>query len=101
MKLEDFEKLIKNLKEASERTHEIYNKGVSLTDYDELFYKIIEPLLVKSFGQQGADWIEWYVLDRDSKASDNAAPLQAWDENGNEICQNIESLWKTVLNSND
>jgi hypothetical protein len=100
MKLKDFEKLIKNLEEASARTNKIYNQGVGLIDYDELFYKIIKPLLVKSFGEEGSGWIDWYIYERSSKTSDEKL-LQAWDENGKEICHDIESLWKTVLNSND
>ena len=93
MSYEQFEEIIKNLEQYREKSHSIYKLGINLMDYDELPHGIISVLLTSVFGKEGKDWIDWYLYERigfDGKV------LQAWDENDEEICHNIPSLWDTV-----
>ena len=99
MNLQKFTNLIENLESALKRTSDLNKAGVNLLDYDEKFYLIINSLLKESFGQEGKDWIEWYLYEKPSILS--GEPSKAFDKYGREICQNVESLWRTVISPDD
>jgi hypothetical protein len=94
MKYETFEKLILELEGVSKRYSELYKLGVDLISYDEPVQRIISTLLLEIFSVEGKDWIDWYLYERPSFSGKENG--KAWDENGNEICYNIKSLWETV-----
>jgi hypothetical protein len=93
MKYETFEKLVIELESASERYSKLYELGVDLLNYDEPNQKINSILMLEVFGKEGKDWIEWYLYERKSHSGEL---LKAWDEEDNEICYDIPSLWDTV-----
>lgn len=93
MTSEQFKILIETLEKIKNRTNSIYNLGIDLIQYDEDYQKIISLLLECAFNEDGKGWIDWYLYERigfDGKV------LEAWDENGDKICHDIESLWETV-----
>jgi len=93
MTFENFKTIIETLEEISVKSSSLYQLGVDLMDYSESYQKIINTFMVATFGETGADWIDWYLYERPSfKGTDN----HAWDENGKEICYDIASLWETV-----
>ena len=93
MDYEQFKLVIETLEKVRERSHSIYQLGIDLMDYDEPNHVIISTLLQSIFKEEGTDWINWYLYERIGFT--NKVNL-ATDENGNEICHNIESLWSTV-----
>lgn len=99
MNLQKFTNLIENLQSAFKRTGDLNKVGVNLLDYDEKFYNITNDLLEESFGQEGKEWIEWYLYDRSAIFSGESN--KAFDKYGGEICQNIESLWRTVISPDE
>jgi hypothetical protein len=91
MKLESFAYLIKNLKDSFEKDHEFYKLGLDISNISDPYSQIITHLLRVYYGESGEDWISWFLYERvDSDES------QAWDEEKNPICYDIESLWKHV-----
>jgi len=93
MNFEQFKTVIEALENIRERSHSIYQLGIDLMNYDEPNHKVISTLLESIFKEEGKDWIDWYLYER--KGFDDKI-LEAWDENNNPICYNIESLWETV-----
>lgn len=93
MTLETFEVLIKNLTDIKEKSHNAYQLGLDLMDYEEVYHNTITILLKETFGEAGWDWISWYLYEKEGF---NGKVLQAYDENNNEICHNVQSLWETV-----
>ena len=93
MTFNQFKTVIESLEKASKRSHAIYQLGVELTDYDDLWYTLSSTLLESIFDKEGKDWIDWYLYER---VGFDGRILKAFDENNNEICHNIESLWETV-----
>lgn len=93
MNYEQFKTIIETLQEVSDRSHSIYKLGVDLMDYDEPYHKAICTLLDSVFNDVGRGWVDWYLYERPGF---NGKTNLATDENGNEICHNIESLWETV-----
>ena len=94
MTYEQFEKIIKNLEKCRERSHSLYQLGVDLMDYDELYQEVVGILMLSTFKEPGKDWIDWYLYEKPGMFSKE--PLKAFDKDNNEICHNIESLWETV-----
>jgi hypothetical protein len=100
MQLETFKSLIDQLKEASVNDHKFYKLGLDMQCISDKYHLIINLLLKAHYGEQGEEWISWFLYER---KEDRETP-QAWDEAGNEICYDIESLWKymeEVRNSPD
>ena len=44
-------------------------------------------------GEEGKDWIDWYLYERDSNSADIN---QAMDKDNNPICYDDKSLWEEV-----
>jgi hypothetical protein len=93
MNFNEFKEIVELLKKVSERSHNMYNLGIDLLDYDEDFHKAITILMKSVFEEEGYNWISWYLYERDGF---DGKVLLATDADGNEICHNIESLWSTV-----
>ena len=93
MNFEQFKTLIETLQKVSDKYRTLYDLGIDTMNYDEDYQKIISLLVEYVFAEEGKGWIDWYLYER---IGFDGRILQAWDENENEICQNIESLWETV-----
>lgn len=93
MNFEKFKIIITCLEKVRDRSHSIHKLGVDLLDYDEEYHVAITVLLKTVFAEEGYDWISWYLYE---KTSFRGETNHATDENGNEICHNVESLWDTV-----
>ena len=93
MSFKEFKIIIDNLENVRERSHSAHLLGLDLMEYDYPYHTVISTLLGTVFNQEGKGWVDWYLYERPGF---NGRPNLATDENGNEICHNIESLWDTV-----
>ena len=91
MRFESFEYLIDKLKERSDFDHRFYALGLDIQNIVDPLHQIISHLLKVYYGEEGENWISWFLYER--RDSDDA---QAWDKDGNEICYDIKSLWVCV-----
>lgn len=93
MNYQQFKTVIEALESIRDRCSAAYDVGIDLLNYDELYHKVISTLMESVFNEEGKGWIDWYLYER---IGFDGGILNANDENGNEICHNIESLWETV-----
>lgn len=89
MNFETFKKLIEQIKENEETLNYLYPK-VDLINFADGYNGVITILLKCYYGEEGEDWISWYLYERDPERG-----LLAHDKDGNEICSSLEELWKT------
>ena len=94
MNFEQFKTLIEALQKVSDKYSKLCDLGIDTMNYDEDYQKVISLLMECAFNEEGKEWIDWYLYER---VGFDGRILQAWDENNNEICHNIESLWDTVF----
>ena len=94
MEYKQFKKLIEDLEKSLERSSTLYDLGMDLMNYNDIYHEIISSLMLSTFNVEGKDWIDWYLYER--PGFNGKEPLKAFDKNGNEICHNIKSLWETV-----
>lgn len=50
---------------------------------------LFDKLLEAYFTEEGCDWIVWYMFEK----RPNPDKIHATDEDGKEICNNIDELW--------
>ena len=91
MKLEVFTEILNKLKKQSDKEHALYVLNVDVSNLSDDYMSVINILLEIYYGKEGADWIAWYLWERDPLGSID----QATDD-GKPICYDIKSLWEEV-----
>jgi len=91
MEFKVFEKLVAQIIEAGEKDLAAAQLGIDLINFVENYHVISSVLLIEYYGQEGAEWVEWYLYEKM-----NNPELTAHDADGNEICHNLKSLWETA-----
>ena len=92
MKQEVFTHILDKLRSNSRRIDELYALDIDLVNFSNDFSEVIDILLKVYYGQEGSDWIDWYLLERDP----NGDQHQATDGEGNPLCYDDKSLWEEV-----
>lgn len=93
MKLEVFKKLLYVMRQQEEKLNAAYKSGIDLINFFDDGGNATSLLLSVYYGEEGKDWIDWYLYERDSNSADIN---QAMDKDNNPICYDDESLWKEV-----
>lgn len=91
MEFKVFEKLVAQIIEAGDKDLAAARLGIDLINFVENYHVISSILLTEYYGQEGAEWVEWFLYEKL-----NNPELTAHDADGNEICHNLKSLWKTA-----
>ena len=92
MKLEVFTEILNKLRKQSDKEHALYALDVDLINFSDDYSSVINILLEIYYGKEGADWISWYLWERDPIGDQ----YQATDKDGNPICYDVKSLWEEV-----
>lgn len=92
-----FFKIIISLEKLNMRSNVLNaDLDIDLTKYDEIFYDVLDNLLILHFGKNIAEIIFFYVYDRIDQDG-NIASLS--DMGGNKIVlENIHDLWHLIQN---
>ena len=91
MKLEVFTEIINKLSKQSDKEHALYVLDVDVSNLSDDYMSVINILIEIYYGKEGANWISWYLWERDPLGSID----QATDD-GKPICYDIKSLWEEV-----
>lgn len=92
MKREVFIHVLDKIRNKSNKIDELYNLGIDLINFSDDSNEVINILLEVYYGKEGADWISWYLWERDPAG----ALDQATTGDGTPICYNDTSLWEEV-----
>lgn len=91
MKQEVFIHILDKLRNNSKKIDDLYDLGIDLINFSDDSNEVTNILFKVYYGQEGADWIDWYLYERAGKAD-----MIAYDCDKNPICYDDESLWKEV-----
>lgn len=97
MNKEDFIKLITNQQEFTSKVDLLHKEGIDLINSDFFDYpcRLFDKILDISFTDEGTDWIDWYLYERNP----NSKEPQAWDDCNNPIkTETLDDLWELVKN---
>jgi len=92
MKLEVFTEILNRLKKQSDKEHALYVLDIDTINFSDNYTSVINILLEVYYGKEGADWIGWYLWERDPVGTSD----QATTNDGKPICYDIQSLWEEV-----
>ena len=92
MKLEVFTEILNKLRKQSDKEHALYQLDVDVINFSDNYTSIINILLEVYYGKEGADWISWYMWERDPVGTID----QATTNDGKPICFDVKSLWEEV-----
>lgn len=117
MKLEHFEKILKNYREGNDMISDLYSIGFDLMEgkykLSDSFYHLFISSLESHYTKDGIDWVIWFIFENEwgdkdwgkkPKLTDNGLEVGedkqhgATDENGTPICYDIPSLWRYIEN---
>lgn len=94
MEYEKFEKIILSLQKSSDQVDLLYRNGIDITEVLDPLHSIIEDLLGLVFNDNGQDWIEWFIYEKEFGRRED---MKAWDEKQNEIAYDIKSLYQLLM----
>ena len=92
MKLEVFTEVLNRLRKQSDKQDVLYELDIDLINFSDDHASVINILLEVYYGKDGADWISWYLWDRDPLGTID----QATTNDGTPICYDVKSLWEEV-----
>ena len=92
MKLEVFTEILNKIRKQTNKQDALYALDVDLINYSDDHNSVINILLEVYYGKDGADWISWYLWERD----ENGDQYQATTSDGKPICYDDKSLWEEV-----
>jgi len=92
MKLEVFTEIINKIIKQSDKVNALYELDIDLINYSDDHNSVINILLEVYYGKDGADWIGWYLWERDPLGTID----QATTNDGKPICYDVKSLWEEV-----
>ena len=92
MKREVFIHVLDKIRNKSNKIDELYALGIDLINFSDDSNEVINILLEVYYGKEGADWISWYLWERDPDGTID----QATTGDGTPICYNDTSLWEEV-----
>lgn len=93
MDFESFKVIVEQLRNVSDRTSEAYKADVDLIDYNNDFHTIITMLIDELLTKESVDWFDWFCFEKDFGRKKD---MKAWDKDRNEICKDIEGLYKLI-----
>lgn len=96
MQLNELQNLLEKYKALSDKLSELYDLGFDF--YEGKFplmsnvESMFDVMISSSYTEQGVDWINWFIYETDY----GKRKLEAWDENKNPICYDVESLHEYI-----
>ena len=93
MKRKQFNMLMHLLEKQSMQIDRAYELNLDLIEFMDPLYQANDILIKEAFGEEAADWISWFMYERDFGVKDH---IKAWDEDKNEICQTVDQLYDYV-----
>jgi hypothetical protein len=93
MKFSIFENIMVTLRKSNQQSHDLNSLGIDVTQVTDPLHQVISHLLGSHYGQEGLDWIDWFMYDKEFGKRED---IKAYDKEKNEICKNLYELWEIV-----
>lgn len=91
MKQEVFIHILDKIRDKSDKIDKLYALGIDLVNFSDDSSDVINILFKVYYGQEGTDWIDWYLYERDPDGA-----LDQATNDGKPICYNDQSLWEEI-----
>jgi len=85
-----FLNVIQQLQKQDHVLQKLYKYNINLLDLVDPYHSIISDLIKEIYGEEGYDWFSWFCYENNYGKGE----LKAWDENKNNICYDVKTLWE-------
>jgi hypothetical protein len=92
MKFEDFERILSMIDEQDSRVNQLYKNKIDIMEFVDPYHSVIAMLFKEIYGEQGYDWIGWFVYENDM----GRKKLEAYEDDNTLICQDVKGLWEYI-----
>lgn len=92
MTYEKFEEIISCMVKHSNRINKAYDAKIDLLEFDEDIQTGVSLLWEQVLTKEGADWLSWFLYEKDYIHGNLREDLKAWDVDGSEICGDLKEL---------
>ena len=99
MTLSKFEDIIQDMIKHNEFLDKCYDLKIDILEACEDQESAITKLWEEVLTIEGADWLWWYLYEKDGIKGKPRKDMKAWDDEKKEICKDIKSLWKYLTKS--
>ena len=93
MKYKKFKKIVKTLRDASDKNILLYQLGIDTIEFTPPYHEVIDALLKEILTEEQQDWFDWFCWENDF----GRGALKATDKEGNPIVENIKGLYKEIF----
>lgn len=94
MTFSEFKALTDLMVTQSKNSRAAYRLGIDLMDFCETQNTLINALWNQILTVEGKDWLDWFMYEKDYiEDGKGRKELQAWDEDGTEICKDLRGLY--------
>jgi hypothetical protein len=99
MEFEKFKEIVDLQVDHHKRLHALYELKVDvLHTFDEL-ERVVEMLWGEILTDKGADWLSWFLYEKDYVSGKLREDMNAWDGE-KEICKDLKGLYAYLKDSN-
>lgn len=100
MEFESFEKILNLQRDHSKKISDLYVLKVDLLDTFDEMQAAISLLWDEILTVEGADWLSWFLYEKDYIGGELREDLTAWDADKQEICKDLRGLYDHLKESN-
>ena len=97
MKYKKFKEIIDYQIGHSNKMNEIYKCKIDLLDVMNDIERAVECLWDRLLTPDGAEWLNWYLYEKDGISGNPREDLTATDKDGKEICKDVKSLHEFLI----
>jgi hypothetical protein len=94
MTFEEFKAIIDLMVDNSKRVDAIYDLKIDLLEFNDDNQQLVCLLWKQLLTTDGYDWLQWFLYEKNYISDGKGRKeMNAWDENGKEICRNLKGLY--------
>lgn len=99
MTFETFKKILDLQVEHYRKSNELYKLGIDTIELTEPLSEAVDLLWKNILTKEGEDHLSWFVFEKDYISGKLKEDMKTWDEEGNEIINNLEELYSYLVDN--
>lgn len=101
MTFKDFKGIVDTMVAHHKIVNQAYKLNIDLIDFCDTQATTINALWCQVLTIEGKDWLDWFLYEKDYiEDGIGRKELEAWDDDGVEICQNLKGLYDYLTKNN-
>ena len=100
MTFPEFKEIVDKMVAASQTVDAAYKLKIDLYEMLDDHYSVVDKLWGHILTEQGEDWFNWYMYEKNGISGTPKEELTASDSDGTEICKDLKGLYFYLVKYN-